>query len=888
LEDDGSFGGSMSSVGGLIFSGYPARDDDLQDSLRRVEHLVAHEVDGQRVFDGVIEALGRTVAADATWLIHFDSHGFITNLGVWATRELSLPVGTRQAISDELRGLRASGQPYRVDVADLDPDSTFAEEAGRLGIQHAVGVPVVLAGQVWALAVAARFRREPFPGDTEKRMTRFVEPVTAALAHAWTTTQLEDWHVEQAALRRLAELAATLRPDELLRVVVAEAATVVDGHPVLLARLEDDREHAIIVAASDGRVPPGLRFSTSADTAGARIVRSGRPERIDDYRRVPGDPLADQLGARAVVAAPVEVEGRLWGILAAVSSDEVLPVGTEGRLVHFAEIAATALLSARTREQLQQLADEQAALLRVSELVARGADEHELFDAVAVEAAGLMNNEATTLVRYHGDLTFAVLATSGGRAEAGTSFSLPADDAGSLSEMVRTRQPARSDSDAEAFDALFSTPDSGIGSSVFVPIVVEDELWGSIGTITRGRQLPADTEGRLRKFSDLVAAAIANSQSRAEVVQLAHEQAALRRVAELVARGASLQDVFAGISVEASRLLSVGAALLRFDPDGYAEIVAAHNGPAELGLRIPTTDAHLGQMFAAGQSVRLADYQHLGFAAAVRDLGLQPGTAVPIMVEGNIWGALKTSPAGAAVRPGPEKDVVSRVADQLEKFAALAAAAIANAENRAQLTASRARIVATADEARQRLQRDVHDGAQQRLVQTVLTLKLARDVAQTGEPTNELIEEALGYAERATAELRDLVHGILPASLSRGGLRSGIESLIANVPMPVELDYEATPLPTGTEITAYFLVAEALTNVVKHAAATRASIRIGSRAGRLTIEVRDNGTGGADPAGGSGLIGMQDRVETAEGELSITSPLGQGTVLRAWLPAARV
>jgi signal transduction histidine kinase len=230
--------------------------------------------------------------------------------------------------------------------------------------------------------------------------------------------------------------------------------------------------------------------------------------------------------------------------------------------------------------------------------------------------------------------------------------------------------------------------------------------------------------------------------------------------------------------------------------------------------------------------------------------------------------------------------VVSRLADRLEKFAALAAAAIANAENRAKLTASRARIVAAADEARQRLQRDVHDGAQQRLVQTVLTLKLARIAADAGEQTDDLVEEALGYAERATAELRDLVHGILPASLARAGLRSGIESLIADLPIPVELDFVAPRLPAGTEITAYFVVAEALTNVVKHAAATQASVRVEIDAGRVTIEVSDDGAGGADPARGSGLTGLMDRVETAEGRFTVVSPPGAGTVVRASFPVA--
>ncbi len=699
-----------------------AHDDDHHGWLRRVERLVADEVEGRRVIAGVLKGLGRTAAAEAAWLIRFDARGSISNLGVWSTRELSLPTGTRQAISDELGWLRASGQPYRVDLADVDPGSTFGAEARRLGLTFSVGVPVRLAGQVAALAVVARFGAEAFPSDTEARMTRFIEPVAAALAVGWTRSELEDWHAEQAALRRLAELGArSLQPDELLQAVVTEASALVEGRAVVLARLEDDRRHGAVVAASDDQVPVGLRFATGGDNAAGRVLRSGRPERIDDYTRSPGGPVAAQLAVRAVVAVPVDVEGRLWGILAASSPDEPLPAGTESRLSLLAEIAATALASARTREKLQRLAEEQAALLRV---------------------------------------------------------------------------------------------------------------------------------------------------------------------AELVARGAALPEVFAGIAVEASRLLAVGAVLLRFEPDGRAEVVAAHDGPGQVGLRISTTDAFIGQMFAVEEASRLADYEESGFAAAVRDLGLQPGVAVPVTVEGEVWGALKTSPSGAALPPGASSAVVRRVADKLEQFAGLAAAAIANAENRARLTASRARVVAAADEARQRLQRDVHDGAQQRLVQTVLTLKLARIAAEAGEPTDDLVVEALGYAERATAELRDLVHGILPAVLGRAGLRSGIESLVADLPIPVALDLVAPRLPAGTERTAYFIIAEALTNVVKHAAATHASIRVGMHLGRVTIEVRDDGTGGADPARGSGLTGLKDRVETAEGDLVITSPPGAGTVLQASFPVA--
>jgi signal transduction histidine kinase len=181
----------------------------------------------------------------------------------------------------------------------------------------------------------------------------------------------------------------------------------------------------------------------------------------------------------------------------------------------------------------------------------------------------------------------------------------------------------------------------------------------------------------------------------------------------------------------------------------------------------------------------------------------------------------------------------------------------------------------------------VHDGAQQRLVQTVLTLRLGLDAAGRGEDTIGLMREALVHAERATVELRELVHGILPASLSRGGLRAGLESLITGLTVPVDLDVSALPeerLPAELEVTAYFVVAEALTNVVKHAKATLARVGVAREAELLTIEVTDDGIGGADPHGGTGLTGLSDRVDAMDGTLFLASPGGTGTIVRVTLP----
>jgi signal transduction histidine kinase len=193
--------------------------------------------------------------------------------------------------------------------------------------------------------------------------------------------------------------------------------------------------------------------------------------------------------------------------------------------------------------------------------------------------------------------------------------------------------------------------------------------------------------------------------------------------------------------------------------------------------------------------------------------------------------------------------------------------------------------VAAADESRRRIQRDLHDGAQQRLVHTVMSLKQAEAaLTDAGVAEAELVTEALDNAERATAELRALSHGIMPAALTHGGLRAGIESLAGHVALPVEVEVPPERLPPALETTAYFIVAEGLTNVVKHAGAHSARVRAVVDERALRLEVRDDGTGGADRTRGSGLVGLADRVDALGGTITITSPPGEGTAIVVELP----
>jgi signal transduction histidine kinase len=283
-----------------------------------------------------------------------------------------------------------------------------------------------------------------------------------------------------------------------------------------------------------------------------------------------------------------------------------------------------------------------------------------------------------------------------------------------------------------------------------------------------------------------------------------------------------------------------------------------------------------------GQPVRIDDYKGLRgpIAAFVRDeLGIGSSVASPIVVEGRLWGTLFIH-AKQTGQPFPG-DTQSR----LGSFTELVGTAVANAESRGELAASRGRIVAAADESRRRIERDLHDGAQQRLVHAVIVLKLALRALRVGDgDVGELVGEALRHAEQANSELRELAHGILPAALTRGGLRGGVEALVSRISLPVSVEVSVERLPGAVEATAYFVVSEALTNVVKHARADGAAVVARVEGGELRVEVRDDGVGGAQGGLGTGLGGLEDRVSALEGRLVVESAPGQGTCVRARLP----
>ncbi|WP_081686061.1 GAF domain-containing protein [Candidatus Solirubrobacter pratensis] len=548
-------------------------------------------------------------------------------------------------------------------------------------------------------------------------------------------------------------------------------------------------------------------------------------------------------------------------------------------------------LAARSRREARRsarLADQQAALRRVATLVAEGVAPPEVFAAVAREVGLLLGVDATHMGRYEGDGTatgVAAWSSAGDQVPVGTRVELEGESvAGSV---LRTGRPARMLGYEQASGAGAALGRKlRLRSSVGAPIVVDQRPWGVMIASSRSdRPLPKDAEARIAAFTELVATAIANTESRADLARLAEEQAALRRVATLVARAVPPDEVFAAVTEEVGRVLPVeSAAMARYEPDGTMTVVAASDAVRDrfpVGGRWPLGGKTVSTVvFQTGCPARIDSYADASgpLAVAIREQGLHSSVGAPIVVEGRLWGVMTAS-------SGPEQPLPADTEARLASFTELVATAIANAEARTELAASRARIVVATDQERRRVVRDLHDGAQQRLVQTIITLKLARRALEREqEAAPALVGEALDHAERANVELRELAHGILPGVLTQGGLRAGVDALASRMPVPVEIDVAVGRLPAAVEATAYFVVAEALTNVAKHACAGRAEVMARIEDGTLAVHVRDDGVGGARRGGGSGLIGLADRLAALDGELRVDSPADSGTLVAAAIP----
>jgi signal transduction histidine kinase len=287
------------------------------------------------------------------------------------------------------------------------------------------------------------------------------------------------------------------------------------------------------------------------------------------------------------------------------------------------------------------------------------------------------------------------------------------------------------------------------------------------------------------------------------------------------------------------------------------------------------------QVFQTGLPARIDDYADTGGEVGEhsRGAGIRASAGVPITVEGRLWGVMIAASRQDPLPPETEA--------RLARFTTLVATAIANAEARAALTASRARIVAAADAARGRIERDLHDGAQQRLVSLALRLRMAQgSLPPEAGGVTELLGDVAEGLTSVLDELRELARGLHPAALAEGGLRPALKTLARRSPVPVRLIDVGVDqrLPQPIELAAYYVVSEALTNTAKHAAATDIEVRVAADDGVLRVRVHDDGRGGADPALGSGLVGLADRIEALGGHISLHSPPGEGTTVEIAFP----
>jgi signal transduction histidine kinase len=364
------------------------------------------------------------------------------------------------------------------------------------------------------------------------------------------------------------------------------------------------------------------------------------------------------------------------------------------------------------------------------------------------------------------------------------------------------------------------------------------------------------------------------------------EQAALRRVATAVAEQRTPDEIFTILTREIAMLFSAtGASLVRFEVGDRGTVIADWSAPGTRGLsRGVRVDFHLDsslrRVYRTGAAARIDSYPDDEYAVAdfVKRIGAHAAVAAPVTVGGRIWGAVAMSTSKP--RPFP-----AGAEAQLASFAELVALGVANAEARSQLTASRIRIVHAGDEARRRIERDLHDGAQQRLVALALHLRLARNVADDGDAVRELLDACSAELALALGELRELARGIHPAILTERGLDPALRAVADRSPVPVAVDTQlAGRLDQPQEAALYFTASEALANVAKYAHASSVSIRTVADERCAVIEIRDDGVGGADASRGSGLRGLGDRVEAVGGWLSVTSPPGGGTTVIATLP----
>lgn len=862
-----------------------------QAALRQVATLVAREPSPDQLFAAVAEQVAGVFDVPHVRIVRYEPEGSVVVGGFSEAGVLDrpFPIGSRWPLNNPgvTTTVRLTGRPARVDDYG-HMTGEIAAVVRSAGMRSTVASPIVVGRRLWGAMVVLSPRYDPLPENTEARLTDFTELVATAIANAESRAALTRLADEQAALRRVAVLVAQQpSPGEVFTAVTQAVGLLLDADLAVLHAFRDDGTAATIASWSgDGgpSAPIGTRFPLDGDNLAARIFESGAPARMfssdDAWERAATD-FAWSLRLHSAVGAPILVEGKLWGaLMAATRRVEAWAETAETRIAAFTELAATAIANAESRETLAELADEQAALRRVATLVAQGASPRAVIEAVTEEVGRLLPVGSATMSRYESD-DFVTTVGSWSSSEvafpAGARW--PTEGTNVAWLVLQTGRAARIDDFSAATDPIgVAAREAGYQSAVGSPIVVEGNLWGLISATSTEGPLPPGTETRLASFTELVATAIANAKSQNALERVAGERAALGRVATLVAQDAPPAEIFSAVSEEVEGLFDSGAAVLRFEHDPPALVFVGISSVFDIpiGTRWEFQQGMASaEVYRTGRSARI---DAMDLARAAHELGVVSSVATPIVVQGRLWGAVSLGSTDDRLPPDAE--------ERLMKFTDLVATAIANAESKSALAASRRRIVAASDESRRRIERDIHDGTQQRLVSLGLALRSAeaKVPADREELRDELSHVAQGLSE-AVEDLQEISRGIHPAILTKGGIGPALQTLAHRSPIPVELDITTDVRPAEPiEVAAYFVASEALANAAKHSQASRIDLSLAERDGRLLLSVRDDGVGRANRTSGSGLVGLSDRVEALGGSISVHSRDGEGTLIAVELP----
>lgn len=697
---------------------------------------------------------------------------------------------------------------------------------------------------------------------------------------------------ELAALRAATALVAEgASPRLVLEMAVHHIAVAVAADFVEILRL-DSRGRTPLVAAWEVRNEKIVDLDQRLledDHLAQEVIRDQKTVREDAVSDAAVRDLAEgSLDITSSVGVPIVLSGKVWGALFVHSAaGALLAADSKERLSLFNELIGSVVANSQMQAEMEQLLAEQSALLQVAELVARESAPEDVFHAVAEQLGRVTHVSGTQVFRFD-DEELATSVGSWGPVDSGIKVGRQISTRGnSVTGQVRaTGLPARVE-DYSSVEGQLGALQRGVGmrSAAGAPIRAAGRLWGAlvVGSVS-DELLPAETEERMAKFADLVGVALSNLDARNSQRILAEEQEALRRVATVVARE-EWDVTLPTIARELALLHRVeGTVIMRYENDELGTILAAWGEPnlvEFVGQTLPFGGDNPGDYV---YQTHLPARQH-GFEGgkglfaenSVR-MGITETLAGPVFVENRLWGAIVVVTTGVRRLPS---DTESR----LGQFAELVATAIGSMKSRLELIESRARIVQTADQTRRRFERDLHDGIQQRLVSISMDLRNVEEQLPTDAESRSRVSEIADSLVAALDGLRELSRGIHPAILSEGGLVPAARALARRSTIPVKLNLpQPARHPDSVEVAAYYVMSEALANTAKYAQASTAQITIMPTGDALIVTVTDDGIGGADATKGSGLIGLEDRVEALGGTLLVHSPPMGGTTITAKLP----